>query len=309
MMKCLVTGAAGFIGSNLAIKLQELGHAVTAVDNFTTGRRTNLATFEGKVIEANVAESFNPPDRYDVIFHQASITDPRFECISEMLSQNLTGFRNILVLAKSHGAKLIYASTASLYGNQPPPQTEDQPKDITSSYALSKLICDEMASHHFSDMDIVGLRYFNVFGPHEEHKGRAASMVYHLTMQMLNKQQPRIFEFGEQRRDHIYVKDCVTANLDALDAPSGVFNVGTGTATSFNGLVAILNRCLGTSYEPEYIDMPYDPSSYQMNTQANTARAKNLLRFEAAYSTEDGIADYVTSYLLPTWHQMKNMQT
>ncbi|MFH0908049.1 MAG: NAD-dependent epimerase/dehydratase family protein [bacterium] len=309
-MKCLVTGAAGFVGSNLAIKLQELGHDVTALDNFSTGNRAHLAAFEGRVLEANVADAIPPSGHYyDVIFHQAAITDPRYEKSSELLSQNLAGFSRMLALAKAQGARLIYASTASLYGNGPAPQSEDQQKDITSSYALSKLIGDEMASHHFRDMAIVGLRYFNVFGPHEEFKGRAASMVFHLAQQMLAKRRPRIYRFGEQKRDHVYVKDCVAANLKALDAPSGVYNVGTGEATTFNELVAILNRCLGTSYEPEWLDMPHDPATYQMNTQADRTRAKRLLKFETAYSTPDGIADYVSSYLIPAWHRTHNVPT
>jgi ADP-L-glycero-D-manno-heptose 6-epimerase len=180
-----------------------------------------------------------------------------------------------------------------LYGNGPAPQKEDQPKELLSAYARSKLIMDEMASHHFDDMHIVGLRYFNVFGPNEALKGRPASMIYHLAKQMLAGKNPRIFKMGEQKRDHIYVKDCVLANIKALDAKPGVYNVGTGIGTSFNELAKVLNEVLGTNLQPEYFDMPYDPKSYQADTQADTERAEKFLKFKAKYSLKEGVKEYI----------------
>jgi ADP-L-glycero-D-manno-heptose 6-epimerase len=291
-MKCLVTGGAGFIGSNLALHLEEQGHAVTILDNFLSGNRANIKGFKGRLIESDVSKQFKIDEKFDVIFHQAAITDPRYPNDEEVLRQNLWGFRSIMEIAKKHNSKLIYASTASLYGNGPAPQKEDQPKELLSAYAKSKLIMDEMASHHHDDMHIVGLRYFNVFGPGEEHKWRAASMIYHLTKQMKAGKKPRIFKMGEQIRDHIYVKDCVLANMKAMDAKSGVYNVGTGIGTSFNELVSILNNVLGTNLMPEYIDMPYDKKTYQENTQADTSRAEKILGFKARYSLKKAIEEY-----------------
>lgn len=292
-MKCLVTGGAGFIGSNLALELEKQGHAITIVDNFSSGHKDNIREFKGKVLNADISKPFKINDKFDAIFHHASITDPRNPDDKETMGQNLTGFRQILELARKDNAKLIYASTASLYGNGSAPQKEDQPKEILSAYALSKLIMDEMACHHFDDMHIVGLRYFNVFGPGEAHKGRAASMIYHLTKQMKAGKNPRIFKMGEQKRDHIYVKDCVLASIKALEAKSGIYNVGTGIATSFNELIKILNNALGTNLEPEYFDMPYDPKTYQDHTQADTTKAGEKLRFKAKCNLKKAIKEYI----------------
>ncbi len=292
-MRCLVTGGAGFIGSNLAMTLANQGNEVVVADNFSSGNRANLSGFRGELLDVDVSKPFEAEGHFDAIFHQAAITDPRYPNDAETIRQNLDGFKRVLSLAQKHNAKLVYASTASLYGNGPAPQKEDQPKELFSAYAQSKLIMDEMASHHYYDMHIVGLRYFNVFGPGESFKGRAASMIYHLARQMRQGKRPRIFKWGEHQRDHIYVKDCVLANLKALEARSGVYNVGTGVATSFKSLVDVLNQVMGTGLEPEYFDMPYDPQTYQNHTQADVRRAESLLGFKAQYGLKEAIEEYL----------------
>ncbi|MBW2984844.1 NAD-dependent epimerase/dehydratase family protein [Candidatus Woesearchaeota archaeon] len=293
-MRVLVTGGAGFIGSNLALELEKQGYEVIIADNFSSGHKENIGGFKGKVLDMDLSRPFNIDGKFDIIFHQAAITDPRFPDDKETIRQNVQGFRFILELAKKNNAKLIYASTGSLYGNGPAPQKEEQPKELMSAYAQSKLIMDEMASHHFGDMHIVGLRYFNVFGSREALKGRPASMVYHLSKQMKSGKRPKIFKMGEQKRDHIYVKDAVDATIKALDArKSGVYNVGTGIATSFNELVKVLNEVLGTNLEPEYFDTPYDPRTYQNHTQADTTRAEKFLGFKAKWLLKDAIKDYM----------------
>ena len=291
-MKCLVTGGAGFIGSNLALELEKLGHDVIVLDNFSTGSRENLKGFKGKVIDGD-ATAYEFKEKFDAICHQAAITDPRHPDDDEVMGQNLGGFRKMVELAKKCKAKLIYASTANLYGNGPVPMKDDQEKDVTCAYGKSKLMMDEEAGKLAPSMPIVGLRYFNVFGPKEAAKGRAASMVYHLTRQMKDGKQPKIFKFGEQKRDHIYVKDVVNSNILALDAPSGVYNVGTGIGTSFNDLIAHLNKALNMKLKPEYIEMPYDPKTYQNNTQADTALAEKMLKFKASWKLHDAVNEYV----------------
>lgn len=292
-MRCLVTGGAGFIGSNLALYLEEQGHEVIVVDNFSSGCKENLEGFNGEVLDIDVSKPFDIGEKFDVIFHQAAITDPRYPDDNETLRQNVDGFKLMVELAKKNNAKLIYASTASLYGNGPAPQKEDQPKELLSAYAKSKLMMDELAFQYYDKMHIVGLRYFNVFGPREKNKGRPASMVYHLGSIMKEGKVPRLFKWGEQKRDHIYVKDCVLANIKALDAKSGVYNVGTGVATSFKELVRIINEVLGKNLEIEYFDINYNPKTYQDNTQADTTKAKEGLNFEAQYSLKDGIKEYI----------------
>lgn len=293
-MKCLVTGGAGFIGSNLVLELEKQHHEVTVIDNLLTGNKNNLREFNGKFIEADVSgNSFSMDKSFDAIFHEAAITDPRHPNDEETYDKNLQGFKNIVKLAQKNNSRLIYASTASLYGNGPVPMQEDQKKELLSAYGKSKLEMDTMAEKLFDKMHIVGLRYFNVFGQREKYKGRAASMIYHLGKQMKSGKAPRIFKFGEQKRDHIYVKDVVDATIKALDAKqSCVVNVGTGIATDFNSLIKILNKILNKNFEPEYFDMPYDPKTYQSDTQADTKKAEKLIGFKAKWNLREGIINY-----------------
>ena len=291
-MKCLVTGGAGFIGSNLALELEKQGHEVTIIDNLNSGNKNNLKGFNGKIIEKDVAEDCNIDEKFDVIFHQAAITNPRHPNDEETYNKNTQGFKNIISLAQKNNAKLIYASTAGLYGNGHVPMTEDQEKEILSVYGKSKLEMDQIAATLFDKMHIVGLRYFNVFGPREKYKGHAASMIYHLGKQIMAGKRPRIFKFGEQKRDHIYVKDAVDATILAVNAKSGIYNVGTGIVTSFNDLIKVLNEVLKKKFAPEYFDMPYDPKTYQSNTHADTTKAEKSLRFKAKWPLKEGIKDY-----------------
>ena len=294
-MKCLVTGGAGFIGSNLALELERLGYEVVVVDSLLSGNKRNLDGFNGKFIKGDVSEkNFEIKGKFDVIFHEAAITDPRYPNDQETYEKNVKGFENMISLAKNNSAKLVYASTAGLYGNGKAPMKEDQEKEILSSYGKSKLEMDRMAEKLFGRMHIVGLRYFNVFGPREKYKGRPASMVYHLARQIKEGKNPRIFRFGEQKRDHIYVKDAVDATIKAANAKkSCIVNVGTGLATNFNDLIKMLNEVLKTALEPEYFDMPYDPKTYQANTQADIKNAEKLINFKSGWKLKEGIKDYL----------------
>jgi len=292
-MKALVTGGAGFIGSQLALWLERNGHSVTVIDDFFSADTQNLKEFSGKIIRQDVSQDFETSESFDSIFHQAAITDPRYPLDDEVFKRNVNGFKNILGLAKKNGAKVVYASTAGVYGNGPVPMREEQTKECMTSYALSKLEMEKMAQENEGQIHLVGLRYFNVFGPHEIHKGRPASMVYHLWKQMRDGKRPRLFQWGEQIRDFIYVKDVVKANICALTATPGVYNVGTGVGTSFNQLVTYLNQAMETEFEPEYFEMPYEGKTYQHHTLADIDKAKKYLHFEAEWKMSDAVKDYV----------------
>jgi len=152
---------------------------------------------------------------------------------------------------------------------------------------------EQLALAQIGKMHWVGLRYFNVFGPHENHKGRPASMIYHLWHQMRKGKRPRLFKWGEQTRDFIYVKDAVEANLLALDAEPGIYNVGTGVGTSFNSLVTYLNDALKTQLEPEYFEMPFETATYQHHTVADIHRAEKGLGFKSRWALPEAIRDYL----------------
>ena len=143
-----------------------------------------------------------------------------------------------------------------------------------------------------SDWKIIGLRYFNVYGPREAHKGVPASMVFHLSQQIKAGQRPRIFKHGEQKRDFVYVKDIVEGSILALEAgKSGIYNLGCGQARSFNDLVDVLNKCLGTNFEPDYIDNPH--AHYQDFTEADLDRVRSALGYQPQFPLEDGVRDYM----------------
>lgn len=296
-MVFLVTGAAGFIGSNLALKLQEMGR-VFGFDDLSYGIRDNLNGFEGDFIQADIrnCDYSKVTDKVDAIFHQAAITDTTVVDKSVMDSVNVDAFKKLLTFAKKVGCKkIVYASSAAVYGKGKVPMKEDQAPSPTNLYGETKVKMEALAKEFLKenpDHSVVGLRYFNVYGPREVHKKKAASMVYQLHVQIASDKNPRIFKWGEQFRDFIYVKDVVEANLKALEyGKSGIFNVGTGKPNTFNRLIEVLNGVLGKDLRPKYFDNPY--GFYQEETQADTNLSSSELKFNAKYDLEGGIKDYV----------------
>lgn len=297
--KYLVTGGAGFIGSNIAKTLEAQGHEVTVLDDFSkNGHFKNLIGFKGDVITADLFEHMPTGMYFDAIFHEAAITDTTVMDQKAMMEQNVEAFKNLLAFAADNEIKkVIYASSAATYGNGPVPNVETQPTHPENVYGFSKAIMDNVARQFAddnNDMKIIGLRYFNVYGPGEYFKGKMASMVYQLYNQMKAGKRPRVFKHGEQMRDFVYVKDIVKINLCALNngKETGVYNAATGIPRDYNDIIKCLNKELGTNLEPEYIDNPYP--FFQLKTQADITKSKEKLGYEPDYSLEAGIADYVS---------------
>ena len=302
-MRILITGGAGFIGSNLSSSLIEKGAKVTILDDFSKGIIENIKDLkieliEGMVEDENLINSLKGK-RFDFIHHQAAITDTTVEDEERMMRVNVDGFKNILNLAKKEQSQVIYASSAGVYGDGSIPMKESQKLSSLNAYALSKAKADELAFAFVKEnknIKGIGLRYFNVYGLRESHKGKSASMICQLACQIKEGRNPRIFKYGEQERDFIYVKDVVEANLRAMETDrSGIVNIGTGQKTNFNRIIEILNEVLGTNFEPEYFDNPY--TFYQNYTQADTSLAEQLLGFKANWRIEEGIRDYLIGFL------------
>jgi ADP-L-glycero-D-manno-heptose 6-epimerase len=299
MKKYLVTGGAGFIGSNLAFALgAERKAKVTVLDNFSSGNYKTLLGFTGEIVADDILSRawFDKVGAVDAIFHEAAITDTTVHDQRKMMEVNVDGFRNVLDFALKTGVKrVIYASSAAVYGNSKCPMHEEQVPTPENVYGFSKAMMDNVAREFAEvhpDMTLVGLRYFNVYGPREYYKGNPASMMFHLYNQMKAGRRPRIFKFGEQIRDFVYVKDIVRGNLNALDAKkSGVCNLGSGKPGNFNEVVEALNKAMKLNLAPEYFDNPY--SFYQNKTQADLRQAKALLNYNPEWNLADGIADYV----------------
>jgi ADP-L-glycero-D-manno-heptose 6-epimerase len=302
----VVTGGAGFIGSNLTLALQEKfpDARLTVIDDFRSGDFKNLAGYRGDFVAQNLAVLDWPAqfgDRtFDAIFHLASITDTTNHDQFEQVHDNVESFRRILNFARATKTPIIYASSASTYGPATEASVESNGAAPANIYAFSKAIMDNIAlreAKENADWIIVGLRYFNVYGPREAHKGVPASMIYHLSKQMKAGQRPRIFKVGEQKRDFVYVKDVVEGSIRALEAKeSGIYNLGSGKARSFNELIAVLNKCLGTNFQPDYIDNPH--AHYQNFTEADLCRVRGALGYEPRFSLERGVADYM-AWLYP----------
>ncbi|PYK04189.1 MAG: ADP-glyceromanno-heptose 6-epimerase [Verrucomicrobia bacterium] len=297
----IVTGGAGFIGSNLTLALQEKfpDARLTVIDDFRSGNFKNLAGYRGDFVAQNLAtldwrKQFDD-ESFDAIFHLASITDTTLHDQFLQVHDNVESFRRILNFARPAETRIIYASSAATYGSATEASVESNGAAPANIYAFSKVIIDNIAiraAAESPDWTIIGLRYFNVYGPREAHKGVPASMVYHLAQQMKGGQRPRIFKHGEQKRDFVYVKDAVEGSILALGAKdSGIYNLGCGQARSFNELVDVLNRCLGTKLQADYVDNPH--AHYQNFTQADLTNARSALGYEPRFPLEDGVRDYM----------------
>ena len=298
-MRCLVTGGAGFIGSNLAVELERRGHEVAVLDNFRVGNMRNLDGFEGDIIDADVRDFEWISAAADAIFHQAAITGVVNPSDGSMIGDdyiedvNFRASRRLFEFCSKRNIPLVYASSAATYGMSPAPQREDDAGSPTNAYGTSKWQFDKFVIESTFENLVVGLRYFNVFGPRENFKGRLASMVFQLYLQMSSGKRPKIFRYGEQKRDQVYVKDVVSATISALGADeSCIVNVGSGEGITFNRVVAALNSALSTSLDPEYIDNPYS-SFYQTETQADLSLAKEKLGYLPRWEFEAAVKDYV----------------
>jgi ADP-L-glycero-D-manno-heptose 6-epimerase len=302
MENVLITGGAGFIGSNLALELERRypDVRVTIIDDFRSGAFDNLVGFRGDLVAFDVSsidlrERFRAAE-FRQIFHLASITDTTVADPRRMIANNVEGFRRVAEFARLSRTPLVFASSAAVYGVCASGRmAEDQPPRPANVYGFSKALMENLARRYADatpDFKIVGLRYFNVYGPRETHKGAAASMVYQLAAQIRAGKRPRIFKYGEQKRDFVYVRDVVKATLAAAGAErSGIYNVGSGRATSFNEVIALLNKALAADQEPEYFDNPY--AFYQPHTEADLARASSELGYAVDYPVDRGIAEYV----------------
>jgi len=283
----------------LAKRLVADGHDTVGLDDFSSATWRNLTDFAGDLLTLDLSADVARLGRmgpFDVVFHEASITDTTVTDQRKMMENNVEAFRNVLDLAVKWGSRVVWASSASIYGQGAVPMKEAQPPQPLNVYAYSKLAMERLADLYRSSLakPIVALRYTNVYGPGEDHKGRFASMIHQLAKQMRAGQRPRVFTAGQQKRDFVYVGDVVEANLRALRSPTGgVFNAGSGRADSFNDVVAQLNRVLKTDLAADYFENPY--SFTQDWTQSDLTESRKVLGYEPQYDLTRGIDAYVAS--------------
>ncbi|NLM29371.1 MAG: SDR family oxidoreductase [Methanomicrobiales archaeon] len=298
-MRYIVTGGAGFIGSNLAEHLAR-DHEVIIIDDLSSGRRENLRTLidhpgvtfiEGSVTDYDLLlEAFRGADG---IFHQAAIASvPRsVEMPRETNTANVGGTTNVLWAAKECGVPaVVAASTSAIYGDDPTfPKRETMPPTPLSPYAVSKL-AGEYYGKVFSDLygiRTVFLRYFNVFGPRQDPASEYAAVIPKFITRLLDDKPPIIYGDGEQTRDFIFVGDVVRANILAMESDaSGVFNIAGGRRINLNELASILSEITGIHHRPLY----EPPRSGDVrDSLADITRALEAFGFSPACTLDEGL--------------------
>jgi UDP-glucose 4-epimerase len=309
MGKFLVTGAAGFIGSAIVRALVERGEKVRGLDDFSTGKRENIAGLQGDLDfhEASLldpAALANACEGIKCVFHEAalpsvpkSVADPKLTN-----SVNVEGTLNLLLAARQAGVKrVIYAASSSAYGESAVlPKSEDMLPHPISPYAVQKLT-GELYMHAFSSvygLETVSLRYFNIFGPRQDAESQYSAVLAKFITKMLQGQSPTIFGDGEQTRDFTFVADAVKANLLAAAAPAAdvsgkVFNVATGTRFSLNQTYAFLKNIIGFCGEPKYAPARTGDVKHSL---ADIGLARKFLRYSPDVSFEEGLRRTVEWY-------------
>ena len=308
MPTALVTGAAGFVGSNLVEALADRGYTVRGVDNFETGRRSNLEPLDSlpefSFHEADIRDGdamADLMDGVDYLFHQAAVASvPRsVEDPVTTTDANCTGTATVLDAARRAGVEAaVVASSSSVYGSSEElPKVESMPATPESPYALSKYFTEELALEFsdFYDIDTVALRYFNVFGPRQDPEGQYAAVIPRFVSLMLDGDRPVIFGDGHQSRDFTYIDNAVQANVLAAegDVTGEAFNVGTGGRVTVNELVETLNDHLGTDLDPIHDDpRPGDVR----HSHADVSKAAELLGYDPEVGFEEGLERTIEYY-------------
>ncbi len=318
----LVTGGAGFIGSNLCEELINLGANVTCLDNFSTGFRENLDAIKDhpnfKLIEGdirNLEDCKVACENQDFVLHEAALGSvPR--SINDPITSNdvnVGGFLNMLVAARDANVKrFVYAASSSTYGDSESlPKVEDVIGKPLSPYAITKYV-NELYADVFKrtyDFDTIGLRYFNVFGRKQNPNGAYAAVIPKFVMQLMNHESPVINGGGEYSRDFTYIDNVILMNLLALTSDNSasvnqVYNTAFGERTTLNDLVSNLKEYL-SDFDPKIADVEVIYGDYRKgdvpHSLASIDKAKKLLKYQPKHSMKEGLKEAVKWY----WNNLK----
>ena len=294
-MKYLVIGGAGFIGSNLSEYLIENGHELIICDNLHTGSIDNISNIinDVKYIEKNCGKlNSKDVEGIDGIFHMGIYSSsPMYKENYSLVGNVVNEFINVMTLASEIDAKIVWASTSSIYNGNPTPWKEDMPAYVMDYYGEARYYLERLAKLHYDwyGTRSVAMRFFSVYGPNERSKKQYANLVSQFLWDMKEGLSPILYGDGTQRRDFIFVKDIINGLELAMNSKieNDVFNLGTGKTTSLLELVDILNNKLSRDIKPEFVENTI--KGYVPETQADTNKAKEVLNFESKISLENGI--------------------
>jgi len=309
MEKYLVTGGAGFIGSNIVKKILEQGNFVRVVDNFSTGRRENIKEFlensnfelfEGDLTDLNIAKK--SVEGIDFVLHQAAIPSVQRSVEDPIRSNNanINGTLNILIASRDAKIKkFVYAASSSAYGENPQlPKKEDQPSLPISPYALTKYVGERYCQIFWKlyGLQTICLRYFNVFGPNQDPNSQYSAVIPKFITSLLKKEKIIIYGDGEQSRDFTFVDNVVDLNLLAVKSESGfgeVFNAGCGEQTSLNQLLNMLKDILKLDIKADYKEARIGDV---LHSRADISKAVKILGYHPKVVIKDGLMKTVNWY-------------
>lgn len=290
-MKVLVTGGSGFIGHGIANKLVADDHAVA----ITYARAENDPRGQ---IKFGTSLRDIPPTALgynDVLFHQAANNDTQKSGEDVMFEANVLAPSVLFERFADAGCRqFVYASSSAVYGNSPAPFSEDSPVSPLTAYARSKAAFDEWAMDFAASrkVNVIGLRYCNVYGPGEEHKKNRMSMIRQIISQVSSGENPKLFWDGSQMRDWCYLDDVVAANMLAMNFQgSGIFNIGSGISLTFHEVLDVINKQFSSSLIPRYISNKII-DTYQSHVECCIDKAIRVLGYKPDYDLTRGVSRY-----------------
>ena len=296
----LVTGGAGFIGGHICERLVRDGHSVRVLDDFSSGKKSNLESFRDEVdlVRGDIRDARLVNEAMkgvDIVFHEAALGSvPR--SVADPLTThevNMTGTLNVLLAAREAGVKrVVYASSSSVYGETPVlPKREEMTPQPLSPYAISKLVGEHYATvfTHVYDFEVVALRYFNIFGPRQDPESQYAAVIPRFLTALLNGKAPVVYGDGLQSRDFTYVDNVVEANLLASEADGAAgraFNIACGGRYTLLDLLARLKIILGSDIEPIH---EAGRAGDVRDSQASIEAAQRALGYRVSVDFDEGL--------------------